>query len=114
MTHKSHWSFRRRSQWASNVQLNLSWITVETLMSTKRLKLVKPVDGSAPVRTPGKVIHDSRGNAVWDWDIATGVLARKSVEELLTTLDVPGTLSLDGEPDRPSSWSGDPYNRTNR
>ena len=83
-------------------------------MSTKRLKLVKPVNGSPPERTPGKVIHDSRGNAVWDWDIATGVLARKSVEELLTTLDAPGTLSLDGEPDRASSWSGDPYNRTNR
>lgn len=86
-------------------------------MSTKRLKklqLVKPADGSSPERTPGKVTHDSRGNAVWDWDIETGVLARKSVEELLTTLDTPGVLSLDAEPDRASNWSGDPYNRTNR
>ena len=90
------------------------WITVETLMSTKRLKLVKPVDGPAPERAPGKVTHDSRGNAVWDWDIDTGVLARKSVEELLTTLDAPGALSLDGEPDRHTGWSGDPYNRKMR
>jgi hypothetical protein len=86
-------------------------------MSTKRLnklKLVTPADGSSPERMPGKVTHDSRGNAVWDWDIETGVLARKSVEELLITLDAPGALSLDAEPDRASSWSGDPYNRRSR
>jgi hypothetical protein len=81
---------------------------------SKKLQLVKPADGSSPERTPGKVTHDARGNAVWDWDISTGVLARKSVEELLTTLDAPGTLSLDAEPDRIGSWSGDPYNRTHR
>jgi hypothetical protein len=60
------------------------------------------------------VTHDSRGNAVWDWDIATGVLARKSVAELLTSLDEPGVLSLDTEPDRNTDWSGDPYNRSTR
>jgi len=26
-------------------------------------------------------------NAVWDWDIATGVLARKSVAEFVTSLE---------------------------
>jgi len=86
-------------------------------MSTKRLKklqLVKPADGSSPERTPGKVTHDSRGNAVWDWDIDTGVLARKSVEELLTTLEAPGALSLDAEPHPNANWSGDPYNRRTR
>jgi hypothetical protein len=62
----------------------------------------------------GKVTHDARGTAVWDWDIATGVLARKSVEELLTSLDAPGVLSLDAEPDQSPGWSGDPYNRTSR
>jgi hypothetical protein len=81
---------------------------------SKKLQLVKPADGSSPERAPGKVTHDARGNAVWDWDIATGVLARKSVEELLTTLDTPGTLSLDGDPERKGGWSGDPYNRTQR
>jgi hypothetical protein len=86
-------------------------------MSSKRLnklKLVTPADGSSPDLMPGKVTHDSRGNAVWDWDIDTGVLARKSVEELLTTLDAPGALSLDAESDRNASWSGDPYNRKSR
>jgi hypothetical protein len=78
----------------------------------RKLQLVKPADGSSPERTPVKVTHDARGNAVWNWDISTGVLARKSVAELLTTLDAPGTLSLDAEPDRNGAWSGDPYNRT--
>ena len=76
-----------------------------------KLQLIKAADSS--VRS-GKVTHDSRGNAVWDWDIATGVLARKSVNELLTTLDAPGSLSLDGEPEQAGDWSGDPYNRTSR
>ena len=72
------------------------------------LQLIDPVEELVP---SGKITHDSRGNAVWDWDIATGVLARKSVAELITSLE-PGVLSLDaGEPDRQTDWSGDPYNR---
>jgi len=74
------------------------------------LQLVNSVKELVP---SGKITHDSRGNAVWDWDIATGVLARKSVAELITSLE-PGSLSLDGEPDRQNDWAGDPYNRTVR
>ena len=84
-------------------------------MHTQRLKkltLVKPVDGPAADRVAqGRVKHDSRGNAVWHWDIDTGVLARKSVSELLTSLDAPGALALDAEIERHGDWSGDPYNR---
>jgi hypothetical protein len=82
----------------------------------KNLQLVAAPAGEPKPVSPGKVTHDSRGNAVWDWDIATGVLARKSVEELITTLDAPGALSLDGESSdaNASDWSGDPYNRTYR
>ena len=78
----------------------------------KKLKLVTPAKGAEPDRAPGKVTHDARGNAVWDWDISTGVLERKSVEELLSTLDATGALSLDGEAEKTENWSGDPYNRT--
>jgi hypothetical protein len=74
------------------------------------LQLVNSVKELVP---SGKITHDSRGNAVWDWDIATGVLAHKSVAELITSLE-PGSLSLDGEPDRQNDWAGDPYNRTVR
>ncbi len=85
------------------------------MMSTKRLTkltLVKSAQRPAPERTAqGRVMHDSRGNAVWHWDIETGVLSRKSVAELLTTLDAPGGLALDAEIERQRDWSGDPYNR---
>jgi len=81
-------------------------------MPTQRLKkltLVKPVDPNRVAQ--GRVTHDSRGNAVWHWDIDTGVLARKSVAELLTSLDAPGALALDAEIELHKDWSGDPYNR---
>jgi len=64
---------------------------------------VKPVAG-------GKVVHDARGNAVWDWAVATGVLARSKSAELLSLLDNP-TLSLEGECELGGEWAGDPYNR---
>lgn len=64
-------------------------------------------------RLSGKVVHDSRGTAVWDWDVATGVLAQKTVAELITTLDTPGVLGLEGESPR-RDWAGDPYNRSDR
>ena len=84
-------------------------------MSTKRLtklRLVTSAEGQTPdLATQGRVTHDSRGNAVWHWDIDTGVLARKSVAELIRTLDTPGALALDAEIERHRDWSGDPYNR---
>jgi hypothetical protein len=69
-------------------------------MSTKRLS--------------GKVVHDSRGTAVWNWDVATGVLAQKTVAELITTLDTPGLLGLETDAAPPRDWAGDPYNRSER
>ncbi len=69
-------------------------------MSTKRLS--------------GKVVHDSRGTAVWNWDVATGVLAQKTVAELITTLDTPGVLDLETDATPSRDWAGDPYNRSER
>ncbi len=59
----------------------------------------------------GRVVHDSRGNARWDWAVATGVLAGKKATELLRMLDDP-TLALEGEAEVIGEWSGDPYNRS--
>jgi len=63
-------------------------------------------------RAPGgKVKHDSRGNAVWDWGVATGVFARIKSAELLSMLENP-TLALEGEcAVAAGDWAGDPYNR---
>jgi hypothetical protein len=59
----------------------------------------------------GKVIHDQRGNAVWDWAIATDVLAKSSSDELVRRLAEPGSLALAGEEPPVREWTGDPYNR---
>lgn len=59
----------------------------------------------------GKVIHDPRGNAIWDWTIETGVLARATVDELLGRLIEPMRLGLEREAEHNPAWSGDPYNR---
>jgi hypothetical protein len=58
----------------------------------------------------GKVIHDSRGNAVWQWGVATGVFAAIKSTELLNMLDNP-TLALEGQITGDEEWAGDPYNR---
>lgn len=59
----------------------------------------------------GKITHDSRGNAVWEWGVATGVFARIKTNELLNMLENP-TLALEGECQfATGEWSGDPYNR---
>ena len=59
----------------------------------------------------GKVIHDARGNAVWQWGVATGVFAVIKSNELLNMLDDP-SLALEGERQMAGGeWAGDPYNR---
>jgi hypothetical protein len=59
----------------------------------------------------GKVVHDARGNAIWQWGVATGVFAAIKSTELLNMLENP-TLSLEGELQMGANeWAGDPYNR---
>ena len=59
----------------------------------------------------GRVVHDSRGNAIWDWTIETAVLAKITVDELLGKLVDPVSLDLARETEPTMSWCGDPYNR---
>jgi hypothetical protein len=73
-------------------------------------------------KVAGRIVHDLRGNAVWDWAIETGVLAKATVAELLNSLvnsvannmAQPQPLTLEVEADRTRGWSGDPYNRSRR
>jgi hypothetical protein len=60
----------------------------------------------------GKVVHDSRGNAIWDWTIETAVLAQITVDELLGKLVDPMSLGLEHESEPTMNWGGDPYNRS--
>jgi hypothetical protein len=69
-------------------------------------------------RAAGRVVHDPRGNAVWDWAIETGVLAKATVAELLSSLAnsvshaQPIVLELEADHRGGSSW--DPYNNSAR
>ena len=69
---------------------------------------VAPVTRPEPVA--GRVVHDSRGNAVWNWAIDTDVTSSTG---LLRALAPAGQLSLEGETAAaPAGWAGDPYNRS--
>jgi hypothetical protein len=89
-------------------------------MLENNLKLVSVNDAASPAAASngtggdrgGKVKHDSRGNAVWDWGVATGIFAGIKSAELLSMLENP-TLTLEGDSGYTSTgdWAGDPYNR---
>jgi hypothetical protein len=55
------------------------------------------------------VVHDNRGNAIWNWAIDTDVTTPTG---LLRALSPSGELSLEGESDPSLGWQGDPYNRS--
>jgi hypothetical protein len=46
-------------------------------------------DEAAPEASRGRVVHDSRGNAVWQWVKDTGRHAIESTSALLKKLEVP-------------------------
>ena len=84
-------------------------------MRPSNLKL--PAMGSScTTESSGRVRHDERGTAVWDWALDTGVFDALSSSGLLRRLDVadlkmqesPGlALAVAG---RDAGGGGDPYN----
>ena len=82
-----------------------------------------PTRGAKPDTAPdplagrsGRIVHDERGNAVWDWIKDTGRMAIDSTSRLLKRLEVPelkvedtqnNPLSL--ESDRDAGGGYDPY-----
>jgi len=85
-------------------------------MSENRLLDAQRIDAPSERGTtsPGRVVHDDRGTAVWDWDVTTTVLSQKTTDELITTLEQREALSLEGEFDAVGDRGGDPYNRPAR
>jgi hypothetical protein len=82
-------------------------------MNANKVEALRLVGEHRAARAPGgRVIHDVRGNAKWDWAVSTGVLATKTVAELINTLDVPA-LSVEQDAEGSSAW-GDPYNSSGR
>ena len=81
-------------------------------MSESRRNEQKKADAATrPEKAAGRVVHDSRGNAVWNWAIDTDVATNTG---LLRALAPAGSLSLEGEAAAAPAggWSGDPYNRS--
>ena len=84
----------------------------------------RPVGAPAPA-TPaskegprGRIVHDERGNAVWDWLKETGRIAIESTSRLLRKLEIPEMkvedktdeeLRLESDRDRGGGY--DPYNQ---
>ena len=73
---------------------------------------------AAPERPAGRVVHDSRGNAVWDWLKETGRFCIESTSAMLKRLDAP-ELKMEGEKetqlrledDADPGGGYDPYNQ---
>jgi hypothetical protein len=103
--------------------------TAERLRRLQQPAERKEASGAAPGRrTPpsqnpaepsGRVAHDSRGNAVWNWAAEAGALALESTSRLLKKLEVP-ELAVEDKPrgleleERQPGGGYDPYNRARR
>jgi hypothetical protein len=71
---------------------------------------------SRTTESGGRVRHDDRGNAVWDWSLDTGVFDALSSSALIRHLHV-ADLKMQGSPGlavpfagRDAGGGGDPYN----
>lgn len=69
----------------------------------------------------GKIVHDDRGNAIWDWMKTTGRHAIESTSRLLRKLELPELKFEDSKDEElrimpdPSSGGGyDPYNQSTK
>ncbi len=79
--------------------------------------------GTPAPNATGKVVHDERGNAVWDWLKQTSRIAIESTSRLLKRLEAPELKVEDTQnnelrlmPDGKSAPGGgyDPYNQDNK
>jgi len=79
-----------------------------------------PRDPGAPGRS-GRVVHDERGNAVWDFLATTSRIALEATSRLLKKLEAPELKIEDSQDEElrimpePGSGSGyDPYNQATK
>ena len=83
----------------------------------------RPAAAPPPRESSGKVVHDERGNAVWDWLKQTSRIAIESTSRLLRRLETPELKVEDTKdeelrllPDDKTCAGGgyDPYNQANK
>jgi hypothetical protein len=92
--------------------------TANQVLNDKPKPAEKPAARPASDVPAGRVRHDDRGMAVWDWAVATGEFATLSATNVMQKLDV-GDLKIDEtqrsvkamQPvGRDTGGGGDPYN----
>ena len=101
-----------RTAGASPLQRMVSGAIQKLESGTQRLRRLQLGANNQPL-PPGRVQHDARGNAVWQWAVSTSASALESTSTLLRRLEAP-ELSL--EEDRPLELEskhsgGNPYDR---
>ena len=81
-------------------------------------KPTPPPEDASQTKAAGRVIHDERGNAVWDWVKDTARIAIDSTSRLLMRLDVPELTMEDTqeqelrrESERDPGGGYDPYGK---
>ncbi len=89
--------------------------------SPARTSAAAPAARSGGDGATGKVVHDDRGNAVWDWVKQTGKHAIDSTTRMLRKLEVadlkfedPKDEELRIAPDPSTGGGYDPYNQDNK
>jgi hypothetical protein len=58
----------------------------------------KPSDAKSEAKSTGRVQFDDKGNAVWEWSIATGAFGREVSTERLQKLEHPALSLADDAP----------------
>lgn len=77
-----------------------------------------PAAGQPDQKATGRVVHDDRGNAVWDWIVETGRIFIGNTSRLLQKLDAPELKIEDTQPElrleseRDPGGGYDPYGRS--
>jgi hypothetical protein len=92
-------------------------------MFQSRVKFTEPTEAQASSDEPaggaavlgrgapaGRVVHDARGTAIWDWGGSMGGIGATTATGVLRMLDDP-MLEMEGERALEGEWAGDPYNR---
>jgi len=88
-------------------------------MADSRDKPEPAADAAKPMQDQGRVTHDERGNAVWNWAKETGRFCVASATSLLKKLDF-GDLKIEGHDEeqrtdkkggRDAGGGYDPYNQ---
>ncbi|MEJ1960242.1 MAG: hypothetical protein WDO56_01270 [Gammaproteobacteria bacterium] len=94
------------------------WPVDSTAPPARKDAAPRPAPAGARENNAGRIVHDERGNAVWNWVKETGRICIDSTSALLKKLDF-GDLKVEGQEEglridergRDAGGGYDPYNQ---